>query len=198
MTFGEKCSNAVKQYLITNNLKMSLGAINSKILTEIIDKVYTYEKNLEQAEKDKRKEDNKELRILFQALCTACGIAHDTLTKTEHLRVKKCLDEIISSTPNLTGSDIHNRATKYAKKYRGAALTPSALCSHWSEFSDMTLPPFVTPAPEVDDIHKEPKTEWRSKAKAKWPSDDYAHGHDFDTIKWNDLSSTWKQQIKAL
>ena len=198
MTFGEKCTNAVREYLTANNLNLSLGSINSKILAEIINKVYEHEKDLKESEKNKKKEESKELKLLFQSLCTACNVSHESLTRTEHLRIKKCLDEIMHATPDLTGSEIHNRATKYAKKYRGAALTPSALCSHWSEFTDVALPAFVTSKPVVDDVCKEPSFNWRVLAISKWPSDDYPHGYDFNAVEWNDLSLTWKQQIKAL
>ena len=197
MTFGDKCCDAVRQYLTTNNLK-SLGAINAKILAEIINRVHQHELDIADAEKNKKKEENKEYKLLFQSICTACNISYESLTRTEQAKIKKSLDEIIQASPNCTGSDIHNRATKYAKKYKSAALTPSALCSHWSEFSDTAMPSFVKLKPDDGDLYVEPTSNWRVVAKSKWPKSDYPHNYDFDTVKWNDLSLLWKQQIKAL
>ena len=54
MTFGEKCTESIRAYLNANNLK-SLGSLNGAIIADLINRVYEHEKQLVQAEKDKKK-----------------------------------------------------------------------------------------------------------------------------------------------
>jgi hypothetical protein len=72
---------------------------------------------------------------LFDALAESCGSNPHEMTARALRACGVALAEIRRACPNVQASDFAIRATGYRRQYRDAALTPSALCSHWAEFS---------------------------------------------------------------
>lgn len=69
---------------------------------------------------------------IWDALTAACGLDTTTLTAGERTRVGRSVNELVKV--GASPLEISARATRYRRKYRGAALTDRALVNHWSEF----------------------------------------------------------------
>ncbi|MGA7724638.1 MAG: hypothetical protein WCA95_05115 [Opitutaceae bacterium] len=93
---------------------------------------------------------------LFDALARACGSNPDEMTARQRKACGVALAEIVKACPNVKPSDFQSRAAYYRKTYRDAALTPSALCNHWSEY------PKPLQAQAVPATIPEPHPEWRA------------------------------------
>lgn len=93
---------------------------------------------------------------LFDALARACGSNPDEMTARQRKACGVALAEITKACPHVKPSDFQARAAYYRKTYRDAALTPSALCNHWSE---CPTPLKTQSAPATI---PEPHPEWRA------------------------------------
>lgn len=72
---------------------------------------------------------------LFDALIEACGGNPRQMTKAEGKAAAVVLADILSSFPNVTAEEIRAKAENYRRRHRDWALTPRALCGHWSSLS---------------------------------------------------------------
>ena len=71
---------------------------------------------------------------LCDALAKACGCDPFEMTATAARTCAVKAAEIKKASPGVTFEEMKHRAELYRSKYQDAALTPSALCSHWAEF----------------------------------------------------------------
>lgn len=74
--------------------------------------------------------------VLFEALARAEGSNPDELTKTAARAIGVALADIRRATPNVTASEIQNRAVMYRRVMgTNCTLTASALAKHWARCS---------------------------------------------------------------
>lgn len=71
---------------------------------------------------------------LFEAFVGACGLIEGEMTREAKRIAAVKLAEILQVSPAVTPEEFQRRAAAYRRKYAGAALTPSALSSHWGAF----------------------------------------------------------------
>ena len=91
----------------------------------------------------KEKKPTKEDPV-WTAMLDVCGINPATINAQERSKFNGCRKRLKES--NATADDVYIRAQVYRRKFENAALTPTALVSHWSSLD----PEFViTQAPQV-------------------------------------------------
>ena len=121
---------------------------------------------------------------LFDALAEACGSNPKEMTTPAVRACGVALAAIRKASPNVQPSEFLERAARYRKLYRDAALTPFALCSHWAECGNGLHE--RSNAPSAPDPYKEPPS-WRPQAIALYPDSDFA-----DRVKgglsWSEVS----------
>ena len=71
--------------------------------------------------------------LFFDALCVACGINPQEVTRMAATGIGTALADIAAVTPNLTPEEFGIRAAKYRREHPDWELTPTALCTHWGE-----------------------------------------------------------------
>lgn len=71
--------------------------------------------------------------LLFDALCVACGINPQEVTRMAATGIGTALADIAAVTPDLTPEEFGMRAAKYRREHPDWELTPTALCTHWGE-----------------------------------------------------------------
>jgi len=213
MTFGEKCTESIRAYLNANNLK-SLGSLNGAIIADLINRVYEHEKQLVQAEKDKKKAitstkreksstepaPNPRHAELFEALANVCGMVVNEMTRSATTSCGLALGQILEVMPTVTKEDIWKRGKLYKNAFPNAVLSPTALSMHWAKFGGtgtFVNEPVDSFQMNEDDPYAEPKWEWRSIALEKWPKKDFPHLTYLETAPWKELSLTLKNMLKG-
>lgn len=73
---------------------------------------------------------------IWEVTMSACGIDTGGINDAARGRYNKAVKLLKDS--NATADEIIIRAMRYRKKFKGAALTPTALASHWAELSDLS------------------------------------------------------------
>lgn len=123
--------------------------------------------------------------VLADALALACGSDPAQMTRREIGACQMALAAIQEATPSADKSEFEGRANAYRRKYRGVALTPQALSSHWGE-----LTPIESRRPEPS--MPEPP-DWRRKlTQAGLP-------HLADPRPWKDMAKhTQRTVLQAL
>jgi hypothetical protein len=152
---------------------------------------------IEQAEKRRKPKTPKggprARDVIFDAICTACGIYVNGITRGQAGRVVACKRDIEEACPVLSAeelaAEIARRADKYRKKYPTTPCTPTALSNHWGEFGGGP-----TRAAKLDP-YQEPDG-WRSVACSLFPdAKSWANPVDFWTVKWAEVSINIRPQI---
>jgi hypothetical protein len=77
----------------------------------------------------------RERDLCFEALCELQGSDYKRVTSSERGKLNAALKEIRATLPDVTAQIIGKAAIAYRRKYRDAALTATAIASHWSELT---------------------------------------------------------------
>lgn len=192
MSLGETCVAEIRHYL-ESVVRGVLNESDYAAIRAIIDLQYSSVNNCAAAGGSpfaldfcSKEKPVVKSRALFEALAVATGVKLTELTKSQRGRINAALAEIIVATPNVTPEEIHRRARAYKKAHYQWDLTPTSLCSHWSEFSvDLEA---KTAAAKRDVYQKEPAG-WLKAAEKAFP------GIDFSGRKWEDLSVSIRADI---
>ena len=83
-------------------------------------------------EADGRPVEAREGETILTALMVVESGTCDGATKCAWSKVAKALREIKGATPDVTPAEIARRAANYRRHFDGAALTATALASHWA------------------------------------------------------------------
>ena len=134
-------------------------------------------------ESPKAAKEPKPRNELFDALATATGKSPNALAKSEGGQIAKALKGIKQASPDVSAQEIRRRAEGYRRKYRDAALTPTALEAHWSEFAPAAPKPADVPIPEPQG--------WREILR----DSKYGPGGIFEASSWAQVPRDVKQVV---
>jgi hypothetical protein len=75
---------------------------------------------------------------LWDAVVEVCSIDASSIPKSQLSKIGKVVAElrVVKASPE----DVHRRANIYKRKFDNAALTPTALLSHWAELTEKSIP----------------------------------------------------------
>lgn len=74
--------------------------------------------------------------LLFEAVCTVCGINADELTTTGRGPVNKAVGDLRAL--GVRPGDVHSRFSELQRRYPTLKLTPTALAKHWASLGNGT------------------------------------------------------------
>jgi hypothetical protein len=134
-------------------------------------------------ESPKAAKEPRQRNELFDALATATGKSPNALAKSEGGQIAKALKGIMQASPDVSAQEIRRRAEGYRRKYRDAALTPTALEAHWSEFAPAAPKPADVPIPEPHG--------WRDILE----DSKYGPGGIFEAATWAQVPRDVKQVV---
>lgn len=78
--------------------------------------------------------------LLFETVAEVCDWDISQLTKSARGALNRACSELRDMNPPPT--EIRSRARRFAEKFPGATLTPSALVKHWPSLSTRSANPF--------------------------------------------------------
>lgn len=181
MNLSQNCAAEIRGYLeavIPKQLNESdYAAIVGIIATEVAKDKAAIKRSRPPAAPRKR-------CLLFDSLAVATGYNLAEIGRIAGGRIAIALQDIKSVCPGVTPEEITRRAAAYKRKHQGWDLTPTALASHWSEFS---ISPEQRTAAARRDPYLEPP-DWKSVARRLW-------GNVNLPESWNELAITLRSDV---
>lgn len=133
-----------------------------------------------------RQGGKKQREELFDALCGACGIQRDGMTRPMARSISVALTAIMAVMPKLTAGEIIIRAREYRRKHPTWELTPNSLAKYWSTCATRE---------SARGLLDEPAG-WRSKHHLIFPPDQSgATGEMFSRAPWEKIGRVYQEKI---
>ncbi len=128
----------------------------------------------------------KQQDALFDALCGACGLQREGMTRPMRGGVGKALHAIITVMPNLTTEEIVIRAREYRRKHPTWHLSPSSLAKYWGTCATRD---------SAKGLLDEPAG-WREKHRLIFPPEQNgATGEMFSRAPWERIGRIYQEKI---
>jgi hypothetical protein len=133
-----------------------------------------------------RQGSKKQREELFDALCGACGIQRDGMTRPMARAISVALTTIMAVMPNLTGNEILIRAREYRRKHPTWELTPNSLAKYWNTCATRD---------SLKGLLDEP-VGWRARHQIIFPeAESGASGAYFATMPWEKIGRVYQEKI---
>jgi hypothetical protein len=184
-SFGQQCVDQMREFR-RQNPDMTPDDFWVKA-AELIDKELA---SVPEARRPRLSRTHRE--TLFEAFVGACGLIEAEMTREAKRIAAVKLAEILQVSPAVTPEEFQRRAAAYRRKYPGAALTPSALSSHWGAFGsgEQTLSQKL-------DVYREPPN-WRDLIRQRGlPNCSAETVENICGREWSDIRVSFGKEIIA-